>query len=227
VTKNIYIVGGGKGGVGKSFVAIALIDFLRGLSVQATLVESDTSNPDVWKVYKDVVPSELVDLDRAEGWMDLVNVCGGNGAAAVVVNTAAGNAEGVARHAAILDGAVKELGKKLVTFWVINRQRDSLELLKRHMDALPSSAVHVLRNGYFGEERRFELYNDSNIRRTVEDSGGKSLFFPDLADRVSDAIYCSRTPIEEAAKILPIGDRAELARWRAAAHKVFAEAVDA
>jgi hypothetical protein len=31
---------------------------------------------------------------------------------------------------------------------VINRQRDSLELLKEFIEAIPRAAVHVVRNGY-------------------------------------------------------------------------------
>jgi MinD superfamily P-loop ATPase len=46
---NIYWVGGGKGGVGKSMVSMALLDYLLSKGVPALLVESDTSNPDVYK----------------------------------------------------------------------------------------------------------------------------------------------------------------------------------
>ena len=44
-TKNppIYMVGGSKGGVGKSFVTLALVDYLRRMDVDVVLVETDTS----------------------------------------------------------------------------------------------------------------------------------------------------------------------------------------
>jgi hypothetical protein len=58
-----------------------------------------------------------------------------------------------------------------VTLWVINRQRDSLELLKEYMESLPGSTVHVVRNTYFGDQGKFELYNGSKMRKTVEDGG--------------------------------------------------------
>ena len=41
-----------------------------------------------------------------------------------------------------------------------------------------------VRNGYFGDEKKFELYNASKVRETVEGRGGKSITLPDLADRV-------------------------------------------
>mgnify|MGYP002869751727 CR=1 FL=1 len=48
----LYFIGGSKGGVGKSFLSMALADFLtkyKGRKI--ILVESDTSNPDVGKTF--------------------------------------------------------------------------------------------------------------------------------------------------------------------------------
>ena len=97
---------------------------------------------------------------------------------------------------------------------MINRQRDSVELLKEFLGAMPHALVHGVRNGYFGEERQFELYDGSKVRAAVEERGGQSMTFPDLADRVADDLYTKRLAIGVAAKTLPIGNRAELGRWR-------------
>ena len=84
-----------------------------------------------------------------------------------------------------LDGSLEELGSRLVALWVINRQRDSAGLLKQFMSAIPRAEVRVVRNGYFGDEKKLELYNASKVRQTVEDRGGKSITLPELADRVA------------------------------------------
>ena len=97
---------------------------------------------------------------------------------------------------------------------MINRQRDSLELLKEYVTALPDAELHVVRNGYFGEEKQFELYNSSKLRKAVESKGGKSVTLPNLADRVSDDIYSQRLSLAQAQKKLPLGNRAELCRWK-------------
>ena len=214
MAENIYIIGGSKGGVGKSFVSMALIDHLLERGQGILLIEADTSNPDVYKAYNDTVEAHLIDLDDADGWIELVNLCDNNPDKVVVVNTAARNNRGVSAYGQTLGNTLGELGRKLVTFWVINRQRDSLELLKEYVTALPNADVHVVRNGYFGEERKFELYNNSKLRETVELNGGKSVTFPDLADRVSDDIYSKRLSIGQAQKELPLGNRAELRRWK-------------
>jgi len=149
-------------------------------------------------------------------------VCDADRNRVVVVNTAARNNDGVSQYGRTLEASLDELDAKLVAFWMINRQRDSLELLADFMDAMPKADVHVVRNGYFGEEGKFELYNGSDIRKSVEGRGGKSVTLLDLADRVADDIYSQRLTLGHAAKALPIGNRAELGRWRGEVRKMLA-----
>ena len=221
--RRIYWIGGSKGGVGKSMMTLATLDFVMSRGDKVLLVECDTSNPDVWQAYKDELDAELIDLDDADGWIHLVNTCDSHRDSVVVVNTAARNNHAVKRFGQTLDGSLDELASKLVALWVINRQRDSLELLREFMDAVPKANVHVVRNGYFGNEGKFELYNASTLRDEVEGHGGKSVTLPDLADRVADDIYTKRLALSVAAKTLPIGNRAELGRWRGEVRKVLAE----
>lgn len=222
MAKNIYLIGGSKGGVGKSIVTMATVDYLQTLGETVLLIESDTSNPDVHKAYEDSTRAEVLNLDEADGWIQLVNLCDAEPESVVVINTAARNNLGVSAYGETLNSTLAELKRKLVTLWVINRQRDSLELLKQYRDAFPHSAntaVHVVRNGYFGEEAKFELYNRSKVREAIEERDGRSVTFPDLADRVSDDLYSRRMSIAVAARELPIGNRAELNRWRSEVKK--------
>ncbi|MGS3131389.1 protein mobD [Aeromonas caviae] len=220
MAKNIYLIGGSKGGVGKSIVTMATVDYLQERGESVVLIESDTSNPDVWKAYNGSTETELINLDEADGWIQLVNLCDSKPESIIVINTAARNNRGVSAYGETLNSTLAELNRKLVTLWVINRQRDSLELLKEFMSAIPNADVHVVRNGHFGEEKKFELYNSSKVRTAVEERGGQSVTFPDMADRVSDDIYSKRLSIAAALKELPIGNRAELNRWRNEAKKV-------
>jgi hypothetical protein len=227
MAKNIYIVGGSKGGVGKSLITMATIDYLMEHGERVMLIESDTSNPDVWKAYKDVIETKTIDLDEKDGWVDLINICEKNPEITVVVNSAARNNDAVTECGNMLSDFLVELKRKLITLWVINRQRDSLELLKEYMGAISNGTVHVVRNGYFGEEAKFELYNSSKIKGVIEELKGKSVTFPDLADRVSDEIYTQRMSIEVARKSLSIGSRAELSRWRGEVKKMMEQVIDA
>jgi hypothetical protein len=190
----IYVLGGSKGGVGKSLASMALLDFLtHAKGAKPFLVETDTSNPDVFKCYKDAVDSELLDLDELDGWLELLSRCSEltqKQSRVLVVNSAARNNTAVTRFGERLAMGLDELNIELITIWLISEQRDSLELLKQYREALPNSVVHVVRNEYFGT--RFELYNSSDMRRDVEARGGRSLTLSSLAHRVIASLYGER-----------------------------------
>ena len=189
----------------------------------AKLVDADSSNPDVFKSYNRALESEQLDLDDVEGWIQLVNIADSPSFKTVVVNTPARNNDGVRKHGEVLLGALKELARPLVTLWIINRQRDSLDLLAEYLDLTAGhGVVHVVQNGYFGEQKKYELYQASAIRDRVAGQNGKTLFLPDLADRVTDELYSKRITLAQAAGQMKIGDRVELQRWRAAVAEMLA-----
>lgn len=219
----IYYVSGDKGGVGKSIVTLSLMDYLRQQQQAILFIETDTSNPDVWRCYEHTIgmESKLLLLDQADGWIALVNHCADFPDHTVVVNTAARNNLGVTAYGATLHRALPDLERDLIALWVINRQRDSLELFRRFQKELPAAHLHVLRNLHWGSEEKFALYNSSPMPHMIAERGGCSLNFPDLADRVADNLFSDRYTIERALTELPIGNRAELRRWRKECEKVW------
>jgi hypothetical protein len=130
----------------------------------------------------------------------------------------------VAKNGTNLDLALPELKRQLVVFWVINTQRDSIELLKDFRASVTAGIVHVVRNLFFGSPSSFGLFEQSKIKKEIESAGGRTLNFPDLAKRVADDLYTKRLSITRAAAELPIGNRVELLRWRQLAHAMFREA---
>ncbi|MEX3815268.1 protein mobD [Paraburkholderia sp. BR13439] len=217
----IYMVGGSKGGVGKGFVTLALVEYLRRTDVHTVLVETDTSNPDLMKAVHDEIECASWDLDEAGGWIDFVNFCDKHRDATVIVNTAARSQAGVARYGGTLAATLDDLARRLVVLWVINRQRDSLELLLEFGETFLRALTHVVRIGYFGAPDKFMLYGESNLRKAIE-AQGWSLDFPELAERVADELRSQRLSIRKAAETMHIGERAELLRWRALYSDMFA-----
>ena len=221
--EKIVYVGGSKGGVGKSKLSFGVIDYMLAQGKKVLLLETDTSNPDVYKAHhkseNENIICRQVDLDTSDGWIEAVNFADEFKDHVVVINSAARSNAGIEKYGATLRETLGELDRKLFTLWIINRQRDSIELLRSFMTAFPDAAVHILRNLYFGAPEKFELYNNSNSKKMVEKNGSTS-DFPDLADRVADKIYSGRMSIQVAMKDLPIGDRAELKRWCAEVKKV-------
>lgn len=219
----IIFVGGSKGGTGKSMVCSTVLDYLVQKGMDPILVETDTSNPDVYKAHKSQITVSVtaLELDNADGWIELINFADKNRSRPLVVNTAARNLTGVQKFGGTLLNTLGELDRELITIWTINRQRDSLELLADYLDVMPVSERHVLhvaRNLYFGEREKYQLYSESEIKKRVEAGNGRTIDFPDLADRVADDLATRRLSIKSAIEELPIGNRAELLRWRIAAH---------
>ncbi len=223
--KPILLVGGGKGGVGKSLLSIALVDYVIATDAQPFLVETDTSVPDVYKTYGGEIGAELVNLDEREGWIELLNLVESHPDETIIVNTGARNQTGISNFGKTLRKALPQLKRRLVVFWLIDRKRESLELLSDFIEALPEAEINVIRNMYLGTERKFELYNGSKMRASIEQTGGRSLNFPELADRVTDAMNKGRLTVAKAIEELSFGDRMEVERWRDECKEMFAEVI--
>src|ERR1700690_1406199 len=223
--KPILLVGGGKGGVGKSLLSVALVDYVGVTDGRPFLVETDTSVPDVYKTYGSEIDAELVNLDQREGWIELLNLVESPPEDTIVINTGARNQTGISNFGKTLRKALPKLRRKLVVFWMIDRKREGLELLSDFAEALPEATVHVVRNMYFGTEQKFEVYNGSKTRAAIEQGGGRSLNFPELADRVTDAVNKGRLTVAKAIAELSFGDRMEVERWRDECRELFAEGI--
>lgn len=218
--KKAIWVGGAKGGVGKSMVGMGLIDYLR-QTCEPMLVETDTKNPDVGRSHMNEIRTEGLDLSDQDGWVGLLNYCA-EASGPVVINSAVGADETQGIDA--LEEALESVGKKLVVLWVINRQRDSIELLRDFMKSVQSAEVHVVRNLYFGAEHKFELFNDSETKKNIEARGGKVLDFPEIADRIANELYSKRISIRRCLTTSETGTRFILGRWQNAVHQMFREA---
>ena len=214
----MYYVGGSKGGVGKSLFSFALVDYLLNQERNVLLVDTDTDNPDVYKAHKGLELPNLFclmnSLDDADGWADLLDTVQTYPEHTVVVNAAARTKTSTASYGDIMQGALREMQRELAVFWIINRHRDSIELLHSFQQAFPNVTIHVCRNLFFGDPARFDLYNNSKARAGVEKTG-KTLDFPAVANRVADWLYSKRMSIRAAYPEMPLGTRAELQRWRA------------
>ena len=108
---------------------MALADYLtKYKNRKIILIENDTSNPDVGKTFtqNDDVEVLSLSLDNADGWIELVNSCEVSNRD-LVVNSAARSGEAVEKFG----------GTLIVSFWVINRQRNSIELLKKIWTLFP------------------------------------------------------------------------------------------
>lgn len=211
----IIFVGGGKGGVGKSIVTMAVVDVLTTRGETVVLVESDDSNPDVYKALNEIVQSEVLNLDGEDGYLNLSNIIEANPAAFVVVNTAARATNAIVKHGGIVADTAKQLNRQLVMLWTMNRQRDSVELLGDFLDGMGKefTETHAVLNSYWGGAEKFMRYNNSKQKARVT----STVTFPELNDMVSDKLNDNRLALSNAEAGMTIAERSVLSRFRKAA----------
>ena len=112
---------------------------------------------------------------------------------------------------------MSELGRELVMLWPMNRQRDSIELLKSFLDgSIGYSATYALLNTYFGVAEKFSRFQTSKQKDRVNGT----LIFPELNDLVSDKLIDNRLALSNAESVLSIAERSALRRYREAANSV-------
>jgi len=217
---NIYIVGGGKGGVGKSLTSITLIDWLlhHKKSGNVTLIESDDSNPDVYKTYKDLdtVTKIVINLDHEDGWVKMNNLMPewAKSGAQVVINTAARATPMLEKFMQDMQDGADELKIKLHLLWPINRQRDSLILLNGLLKKANLNCT-VIKNLHCGAPEKFVLFDNSSVAKLV-----KMIGLPELNDFVADKVYSDRVPLHDAEQF-QFGEKMALSRYRNAAYDEF------
>lgn len=222
----IFFVGGGKGGVGKSTVSIALIDYLLLENHKVMLIETDTSNPDTAKIYRKMIPVTAIALDTKDGWINLISTIDANKEMGIVINSAARNRNAIEQYGKMFNMALEHFDRAFETLWTINRHRDSIDLLKDYRKSISGGRLTVLRNLYFGEADKFELFNNSDLKKTIIENDGLVLNFPDLADRITDIITSKRVGLAELAEHETLGNKIEIERFRGECRIIFDEIVD-
>lgn len=228
MSKNsVLYVGGSKGGVGKTVVSIALADYLISISIQPVIVETDTANPDVAALYKDY--AVFADLDERDGWLEMISYIEAAPDSVVVINSAARANTGLEKYGKdLLFDSLRLMNRECEAFWVVNRTKDSVAMLADFLKMTDGTLpINVVRNLYFGAPHKFELLNTSKTLDLATKSGGQTLDFPDLADRVYEKLNVQRMTIGDALApgVLSVGDMVELRRWRHEAHKCFAQVI--
>lgn len=183
--KNLVYVGGSKGGTGKSMVCMALVDYFRKAFPKDTLllVETDTSNPDVGRLYKNTSGIIVQGIPLGEddtGWMDLVDEIDSTKAQHVLINSMAASNLGVQMQGTLLDQNVGNGNLDVIfkVFWVMNRNKDSVTLLRSFMDTMKSAVVYPVLNLYFGKEEEFSFYHTNEDLHEIISTWGLSTHIP-------------------------------------------------
>ena len=214
----IIFSGGGKGGVGKTAVTLGVVDFLLTKGKEVVLVETDDSNPDAYKSLSSIVTSEVCSMDNEKGYLEFGRIIEKHPKSYIVVNTAARTKVQLENFGGYLPAAASAGNRALIMLWVINRGRDSLELLDSFLNlGYPFTATHAVMNLHFGETSDFSLFNGSNVKKMVS----STIEFPSLNDLIADKINVDRLALSNASDKLHTMEKSALLRYRTAINAAF------
>jgi hypothetical protein len=210
--KPIYIIGSNKGGVGKSLLTMALLDYFSQIEQSCFLVETESRLMDVHRSYRHL-PFAVLDLSSELGSSGLVDLGFRHPNEIIVVNTTVASMEGIEKYSQNLITELAALDRPLITLWAIDRLTSSLESLAKYLNIMSGSIVHAVINNYFGDEDYFHAYQNSSLKVSVEIQG-KSLVFPTLNSYICDKFFNKNSTIEDAATGMLLGYRSVLNGWR-------------
>lgn len=234
--KPVFIFHGDKGGVGKSWTCSVFTDWACKMNIDIALVDGDTRNPDVSRMFASSVPVLPANLRSHEGWMDMTDFLIEHQDRPVVVSLPAGIGGDFRKEAEHFTSMLAMFGRPLVMFWVINRLPDSINLLNEALAAIGESlsAKVVVRNLFFGEANKFTRWENSETQRKFTQSGGLTINLTELQERTVDKLFAdnanilpfsmSVVPVDrssESPHSLTPSENIELMHWLADNHKTF------
>lgn len=192
----VIFIGGSKGGVGKSLMAMIILHYFIQKGEKPILIETDTDNPDVLKSYSIKENGDFIgkscdificNMDNDAGWEKMLDIINDNPDRPIIINSGARNSMALANYGEVLN----EL-PDFKTIWLINNKADSMNLLMRFMKIV-HQPICVVKNGFFGGEDDFREFDGSKAAK----AGLKSIYLPKATEAVTNAIYTKRKAIDE------------------------------
>lgn len=210
---------GEKGGPGKSTCALALTEVLSSLGKSYIVIEADTSNPDVGR--RKLAGSPVIhylDLSLPRTWADFSRIAEDavkEDIDYILVNLPSQCMQYCAAEGGVFIDALGEIGVRQVGLFVINRQRDSLELAKQvFADPFGSNfdSWHLVRNLHYGKPEDFQLLAKSEFKAfpTVD--------LPALDDWIADRLFNDyagpiKAVAEQRDEIFALHERSKIRTW--------------
>lgn len=167
-TKRLTIIGGGKGGVGKSTFARALCDYydLKGLSFRP--FDGDLENPTLSRFFDDAEP---LASQTASGFESLIREMEKGAVSQIVADLGAGTQRHAAEFERMLGiaAAAKEFKYQPVLVWMLAPSKDSIGLLGQAIDAHAKEAGwrFVLAKAIY-EHGDWSMWENSETKKKVD-----------------------------------------------------------
>lgn len=223
--KQLNLILNGKGGVGKSFFAINLVQFLKDKSIPFVACDSDNENSTLKRFHPD---AEFINLSQSRSLDDMFRAL--ERTDLVIVDCRAASTDVFLRYFAAIDVAavLRALDARLTLLMPVNHEADSLDQVQRVVEAMADHARFVIiRNQVHAES--FALYDQSQVRvRLLKKSEAREITMTRMEEWLVESLNRFNLTITAAAKneSFYLLDRQRLVTWQRRLYEQIESAAD-
>jgi cellulose biosynthesis protein BcsQ len=223
--KQLNLILNGKGGVGKSFFAINLVQYLKDKAIPFVACDSDNENSTLKRFHPD---AEFINLAQSRSLDDMFRAL--ERADLVIVDCRAASTDVFLRYFAAIDVAavLRALDARLTLLMPVNHEADSLDQVQRVVEAMADHAQFVIiRNQVHAES--FTLYDQSQVRvRLLKKLEAKEITMPRMEEWLVEGLNRVNFTITAAAKheSFYLLDRQRLVTWQRRLYEQIESAAD-
>lgn len=189
----IHLVGGEKGGVGKSLMARLLVHYMQERNLPFRAFDADRSNAALMRYYPEV--STQILTDRHDQMDKIIEAAHEHPGTRIIVDLAAQTHDWLVRWMEGVDmiEMVKEMGYQVRYWHVMDCGKDSVDLLKKLFDQLGSRLSYVIVQNHFRGDT-FDLFDKSAEKQRAADLNAPVISIRHLMDHVMHKIDSSNAP---------------------------------
>jgi hypothetical protein len=211
--RQLDLILNGKGGVGKSFFAVNLVQYLKDKSLPYIACDSDNENSTLKRFHPD---ASFIDLSKPRSLDEMFRAL--EKAGLVVVDCRAASTDVFLHYFSAIDLAtiLQQLETRLTLLMPVNHEADSLDQIQRVVEELGEKAHYVIiRNQVHSD--LFALYDQSAVRvRVLKKLGGKEITMPRMEDWLVEGLNRENLTVTAAIKhgSFYLLDRQRFATWQ-------------
>lgn len=197
----IHLIDGEKGGVGKSFVARTIIQYALDRDLSFVAVETDRSNPDVSRVYKDLCQFAILSEDEKQA--DKADRIFEYATEEPVIVSLPSQVERAVQSWIERNELLKfgdQHGVSFCKWFISNGEYDSLRLFQASVNHYGNQITHILVRNFGLCDEWSQVDDDESLQKLIKKYKVKVIDFPKLGHRERYLINRHQLRFDDATK---------------------------
>ena len=204
--KKILFINGTKGGIGNSLNAALCLDyFLNKYPNKVSLIDTDTSNPDLLQAYEDEMPEGSAigfDINEENGRKEMFRYILKSPNEFFIVNPKGGDKKDI-ENIATSDVMTYLLNyykdsMNIYYLWVLDGNNNAIKTLQDVAAKTPHAKLNIIYNSYFLSDNDIQVINQkTNLDKFITNNNGKIMKFPIIQEEFYDYLIDKNIPVHK------------------------------